>query len=149
MCLLSQGTPDNWLSLVLEIGMSESLPQLRADASWWYSNSDGNTRLVVLIHANYEEVNDWYAEIEIWTEVTQGRPDKVFERTQHTRLENGVLNGPILRLDFETLMCRPAQSNQEHYLELDQAAMYTQNLGPDRLIGRMASNRASPGILEI
>lgn len=77
----AQGAPDNWPSLVLEIGMSESLPQLRADASWWYPNSDGNIRLVILIHANYEETNDWYAEIEVWSEVTQGRPNRVFERT--------------------------------------------------------------------
>lgn len=47
------------------------------------------------------------------------------------------------------MMRRPAQSNQEHYLVLNQAAMYTQNLGPDRLIRRVVSNRASPGILEI
>lgn len=41
-----------WPSLVLEVGLSESVPQLRTDARWWYSNSDHRTQLVVLISAN-------------------------------------------------------------------------------------------------
>ena len=38
-----------WPSLVLEAGVSESLPQLRADAAWWFSDSDGDVKITILI----------------------------------------------------------------------------------------------------
>src|SRR5438045_8118829 len=32
---------DDWPTLVLEAGLSESLPRLRIDAGWWLTNSGG------------------------------------------------------------------------------------------------------------
>ena len=40
---------NGWPTLVLETGVSESLPRLRADSSWWFRNSGGMTRFVIII----------------------------------------------------------------------------------------------------
>jgi hypothetical protein len=59
-----------WPSLVLEAGVSESLPQLRADAAWWFSNSDGDVKITILIgvDTHHREVT-----IEKW-ELFPGEP---------------------------------------------------------------------------
>ena len=38
-----------WPTLVVETGVSESLAKLRRDATWWFQNSSGDTRIVLLI----------------------------------------------------------------------------------------------------
>lgn len=44
-------TPKNgdWPTLVIEFGVSESLPRLRADASWWLTQSGGKVNIALLI----------------------------------------------------------------------------------------------------
>jgi hypothetical protein len=115
--------PIPWPSLVLEVGLSESVPQLRMDARWWYSNSDHQTQLVVLITANS---NSHDADIEIWTEVvnrrngatTRGQKTHVLDCTKSARLRNGVVSGDALEIDFQTLMGRPPQNLEETDLQL-------------------------------
>lgn len=117
------GAPIPWPSLVLEVGLLESVPQLRTDARWWYSNSDHQTQLVVLISAN---PNSHDADIEIWTQVvnrrvgatTRGRNTHVLECTKSARLRNGVVFGNTLEIDFQTLMGRPPQNPPEADLKL-------------------------------
>lgn len=43
------GAPCPWPSLVLETGVSESLPRLHKDAEWWFANSDGDVRVVLIL----------------------------------------------------------------------------------------------------
>jgi hypothetical protein len=43
-------THKEWPSLVIETGLSESEAQLRADAYWWFSNSDYKVNMVILFH---------------------------------------------------------------------------------------------------
>jgi hypothetical protein len=117
------GAPIPWPSLVLEVGISESVPQLRTDARWWYSNSNHQTQLVVIISA---KPNSHDADIEIWTEVvsqsvgatTRGRETHVLECTKSARLRNGAVSGDALKIDFQTLMGRPPQNPQETDLQL-------------------------------
>ena len=40
---------NGWPTLVLETGVSESLPRLQADSCWWFKNSGGATRIVLVI----------------------------------------------------------------------------------------------------
>lgn len=40
---------DGWPTLVIEAGVSESLPRLQADSSWWFKHSGGMTRFVIVI----------------------------------------------------------------------------------------------------
>lgn len=44
-----RGGPDDWPTIVIECGLSESLARLRGDASWWLSHSNGDVKIVVLI----------------------------------------------------------------------------------------------------
>lgn len=45
---------DDWPSLVIEAGISESTARLMAAAHWWIENSKGEVRIVILIHLNSE-----------------------------------------------------------------------------------------------
>ncbi|KAL5355504.1 hypothetical protein BJX96DRAFT_170736 [Aspergillus floccosus] len=38
-----------WPTLVVETGVSESLAKLRRDATWWFQNSSGDTKIVLVI----------------------------------------------------------------------------------------------------
>ncbi|KAH8723424.1 hypothetical protein GQ44DRAFT_710252 [Phaeosphaeriaceae sp. PMI808] len=40
----------DWPTLVLEVGVSESLPRLRNDARWWLSNSTGRVHIALIFH---------------------------------------------------------------------------------------------------
>jgi hypothetical protein len=42
----------SWPTLVIETGVSESLPKLRADALWWFQNSNGDVRIVLVLSIN-------------------------------------------------------------------------------------------------
>ena len=42
----------DWPTLVLEVGVSESLPKLRNDARWWLSNSGDRVNIVLIFHIN-------------------------------------------------------------------------------------------------
>ncbi|KAJ5551755.1 hypothetical protein N7461_006453 [Penicillium sp. DV-2018c] len=120
----ARGAPVPWPSLVVEAGVSESLPQLRTDAQWWYSNSKHATQLVLVISAN-PTTGD--ADIEIWTQVqvvgqrvgattrstSNGENSYVLECTKSARLRDGVVSGDVLEFDFQTLMGRPPQRPQE------------------------------------
>ncbi|KAJ5933956.1 hypothetical protein N7454_006285 [Penicillium verhagenii] len=44
--------PISWLSLVLKVGLSESINQLQTGARWWFSGSYHQTQLMVLISVN-------------------------------------------------------------------------------------------------
>ncbi|KAB8264950.1 hypothetical protein BDV32DRAFT_134850 [Aspergillus pseudonomiae] len=43
------GRDKKWPSIVIETGVSESVPRLRIDASWWLARSRGLVKLVILI----------------------------------------------------------------------------------------------------
>jgi hypothetical protein len=69
---LSRRLEDNWPSLVVEIGVSESLAMLRRDAAFWITNSDGRTRIVIVLSVNRR---DWRILVERWEEVPRRRPN--------------------------------------------------------------------------
>lgn len=112
-------------SLILEVGWSEPSGQLQADARWWYSNTGGETKLVVLIHVSPEP--SWTVDVQVWSEVdnprprpiTRGCPAKIIQCIQRARFENGVVPGGPLTLDFEVLMRRPPQNSHEANVVLD------------------------------
>lgn len=43
------GQPQGWPSLVIETGVTESRDRLREDAKWWFQNSQGAVRTVILL----------------------------------------------------------------------------------------------------
>ncbi|GIK00283.1 hypothetical protein Aspvir_004303 [Aspergillus viridinutans] len=44
--------PRGWPYMVIEAGVSESMPRLRADAAWWFVNSNGAVKVVLLIRVD-------------------------------------------------------------------------------------------------
>ena len=48
-CPTRFGRGIEWPNLMIEVGYSESLRQLRIDAEWWLVNSSGLTRMVIII----------------------------------------------------------------------------------------------------
>ncbi|KAF4770159.1 hypothetical protein HAV15_012003 [Penicillium sp. str.  len=103
---------DEYPSLVLEVGVTESLDQLRQDAHWWYANTNQETKLVILIDVTTDD--PYRVNFEVWTEVvnqptahsTRNHPTTVLQCTQRASLQNGVVTGAPLILDFTTLMHR-------------------------------------------
>ncbi|GIK05321.1 hypothetical protein Aspvir_009428 [Aspergillus viridinutans] len=47
----AQGQTRGWPTLVVEVGVSESMAKLRSDAKFWLNNSNGQTRIIVLVSA--------------------------------------------------------------------------------------------------
>lgn len=46
----------DWPTLVLEIGVSESKPKLEEDTKWWFNNSNGRVRIVLLVLVRKQKV---------------------------------------------------------------------------------------------
>jgi hypothetical protein len=63
---------DDWPSFVVEVGVSESLAMLRRDAAFWITNSDGRTRIVLVLSVNWR---DQRILVERWEEVPRTRPN--------------------------------------------------------------------------
>jgi len=64
---------DAWPSLVIEAGVSESLAMLRTDAAFWITNSDGRTRIVIVLSVNRR---DRQILVERWEEDPRIRPNR-------------------------------------------------------------------------
>jgi hypothetical protein len=64
---------DDWPSFVVEIGVLESLAMLRRDAAFWITNSDGRTRIVIVLSVNQR---DRQILVERWEEVPRIQPNR-------------------------------------------------------------------------
>lgn len=53
---VAKGETQGWPTLVLEVGVSESMAKLRSSAKFWLNNSDGQTRFVILVSASRARV---------------------------------------------------------------------------------------------
>jgi hypothetical protein len=69
----SRSMVDDWPSFVLEVGVLESLAMLRSDAAFWITNSDGRTRIVIVLSVNWR---DRQILVERWEEVPRIRPNQ-------------------------------------------------------------------------
>ncbi|CAK9219386.1 unnamed protein product [Sphagnum troendelagicum] len=72
---------DAWPSLVIEAGVSESLAMLRTDAAFWITNSDGRTRIVIVLSVNRR---DRQILVERWEEDPRIRPN--WSTTNYSRI---------------------------------------------------------------
>ena len=96
------GQVTGWPTLAIETGVSESLPRLRQDAAWWFRNSRGETRIVLVmgIKKKTQEVF-----LEKWQVAPANRPF-VLQEIRITK--TSAFGGPLV-LPFEALFCRPPQ----------------------------------------
>ncbi|KAJ5793511.1 hypothetical protein N7457_000110 [Penicillium paradoxum] len=115
----SKGGGMKYPTLTLEVGVSESYRQLQGDSQWWAANTSGRCSQVFLIKVRRRPV--WRVDFEVWRRVpnplsgprTRARPETVFQPCQHAFLENGVVHGAPLILDFEMMMGRPPTGSRE------------------------------------
>lgn len=119
-----RGGGEGFPTLALEVGVSESYPQLCNDAQWWYSNSDVDnpnggyiTKVVVIVTAARKPA--WQVDIEVWTE--QPRPSSYQPRhrqetylqpTQRITYRNGQVHGAPMVLSFESIFRRPRNKHE-------------------------------------
>ncbi|KAH8820874.1 hypothetical protein F5884DRAFT_745213 [Xylogone sp. PMI_703] len=113
---------DDWPSLVIEAGYSESLKRLRANAKWWIVSSGAQVQIVLLITV---APTTKQVLIEKWIPhpVTAGRPATQSRRLYQPHLDStiainqaaslSVITGAPLILEFAKVFCRPPNSPQE------------------------------------
>ncbi len=111
----SRPMEDDWPSFVLEVGVSESLAMLRRDAAFWITNSDGRTRIVIVLSVNRR---DRQILVERWEEVPRIRPN--WSTANYSRIpgliQSLTLNvdvkyaGPPLEIPAEKLFDGPPQN---------------------------------------
>ena len=110
-------------SLVIESGYSESIHQLRTDAHWWYNNTSPKTKTVILVHAGRSPTSA--VTVEVWEEVesprrsTRAMPSPTINCTQTVRIQNGVVSGGSLVINFSRLMRRLPGHPIENDIVLD------------------------------
>ncbi|KAB8262129.1 hypothetical protein BDV32DRAFT_136828 [Aspergillus pseudonomiae] len=103
--------PGGWPLLVVEAGVSESMPRLRCDASWWISNSNGEVQMVLIIEVsrNPKKVPQ--------TQVQPGpvcQAHKVWATMIDQQANPPMVLGAPLRLEFYKVIGRPAIPLMEH-----------------------------------
>ena len=93
--------PTDWPSLVIEVGVSESLGQLRTDADFWLTKSGSQTRVVILLAVNKATR---VMKIERWEDVPSPRPRRrtspphnpTMVQTLTLHANGLVIDGPLL-----------------------------------------------------
>ncbi|GES58586.1 hypothetical protein ATEIFO6365_0004073700 [Aspergillus terreus] len=127
-----------WPHFVIEAGVSESMPRLRADAAWWFSNSSGDVKLVLLIKVDTQrrvitiEKHDRYQSRPTWTKpspwiahrlrtitLNQG----VTPATCDVKVPSGRATGPPLTLEFDLVVGRAANPPLEKDIEFTAAEL--------------------------
>jgi hypothetical protein len=102
----------DWLTIVFEAGLSESLRRLRIGAAWWSMNSNGDANIVIIISLQKAQSR---IQIEKWelappdptrpcTRSNQQTPTKVYEIT----IDPNNITGAPLVLEFQKIFPRPA-----------------------------------------
>ena len=89
----------------LRIGYSGSLTELRCDARWWLVNSDGKTRVVILVHITFTQ-NQKSLLVKTWHmapnpgRITRSSPPKV--PTPNSSMTRGFQLPLMPSLEFRT-----------------------------------------------
>ncbi|KAE8383165.1 hypothetical protein BDV26DRAFT_277609 [Aspergillus bertholletiae] len=107
----------DWPMLVIEVGVSESMPRLRNDAAWWISNSGGQVRIVIVIkvtRATKKVVIEKYIPKQVVLPRTRARarlppvyaPDLVSTTTVDQGAHPPTVGGDRLILEFESVIGR-------------------------------------------
>ena len=87
----------DWPSLVFECGVSESKRRLRAEASWWLQNSQGEVKIVLILIASEGDrkikLEQWEMDTGPNPQATQDHPDD--SRTSLTRIQKVTIVAPL------------------------------------------------------
>ena len=104
------GQVTGWPTLAIETGVSESLPRFRQDAAWWFRNSRGDTRIVLVMGIKRKTQDIVLEKWHLAPANTQSvsRPFVL----QDIRITKASAFGGPLVLSFEALFCRPSQGTE-------------------------------------
>ena len=97
-----QGYP----TLVVETGVTESLPRLRGDALWWFANSQGDTRMVLIMSVRRATRTIF---MEVWQLAPPGTPRITRSIIDQFRSNNPLPMPPMVR--------QPAVSQQAYCIK--------------------------------
>lgn len=64
---------DKWLTVVIEVGYSESLPKLQVDASFWITESKGDIKIVLVAKIDRSKQQNVLQKWESSSNSTQGQ----------------------------------------------------------------------------
>lgn len=128
------GEQSDWPTLVIETGFTESLRRLREDARWWFHNSLGQVRIVLIICINRRQHK---AIIEKWHLAPPCTPNPLTRsildqlvgtqqppldqqpvssqqpyRAQEIQIDPVLVQGAPLTLNFEAVFDRGRQLNE-------------------------------------
>lgn len=81
---IARGRKDDWPTLVIEAGYSESLNQLRADMTWWFTTSNHDVKIVLLAKFDHRQREIL---LEKWEEETPPSPPGAITRSRSAMLE--------------------------------------------------------------
>lgn len=147
--LPSNGVLNGWPTLVIETGVSESLPRLRQDAIWWFNNSGGDVRIVIILCVRKSQKK---LLVEKWQLAPPGTPNPMtravvnqlqqqappampplskqlpamqqpYAQQEIVVTRTAVAGGPLV-LPFEALFCRPPQGMEGDIVLGDQALTF-------------------------
>ena len=113
----------DWPTLVLECGVSQSRDRLAADAHWWFENSGGQVKIVLLI---LYSVSKKEIRFQQWERVTIPDPHVTPVRPGPARaapaivseidLVAGVSDEASLTLNFESVFLRPPAKGEGDFI---------------------------------
>jgi hypothetical protein len=98
-----QVQPCAWPTLVIETGVPDSLLRLRQNAKWWFNNSKGDVRIVLIVimsKANFR--------LEKWQLAPPGSPQPLTSEYMNF-LRSSTAHVPLIQQDKSTQQPFPAQ----------------------------------------
>jgi len=111
----------NWPTLVIECGVSESINRLRVDSNWWFANSEGQVKTVLLISISEKDrkilIEQWEMLPEVNLQVSRHELDPARIRPECIRtieIVEANAGGASLQLSFQNLFLRePVQGETD------------------------------------
>ena len=127
----------SWPTLVIETGVTESLPKLEEDVQWWFQNSNGDVQIVLVLSINKSQrtalLQKWQlAPVNTPQPMTRAvlnrlrrqvpppmppllqqmpRSQQPYIRQEIQMTQTTMTGGPLV-LPFEALFCRPPQGTE-------------------------------------
>ncbi|KAJ5774540.1 hypothetical protein N7457_009436 [Penicillium paradoxum] len=123
------GRDAKWPTVVVEVGVSESYQKLKADAEWWFTNSKGDVKLVIIVSVNRKAPDIKFETIFLDTVVSSLRSQRpryvlTIRQSITTSRDANKSNSQItirpavpLTIGFEELFCRQLVP-PEHNIEI-------------------------------
>lgn len=123
-----------WPNLMIEVGYSEPLTQLRLDAEWWLVESKGHTSMVIVVlvadNPNSLDVETWQLQPNIRPQ-TRSSPKEVPTATQQIHVDAAgavTPTGCSLTIPYSSLFDTPNPSSSDIIFSASQLSKFAQHI---------------------